>query len=82
MKRTFERGERVLAHGLEARVPARIESGPFRYTDDELEEQKQVREFYGYSTKRMSKSYYLLRHGRNQFMTCGLTAIKEMPKRA
>jgi len=82
MKRTFSRGERVVVpYGIESRIIATIDSGPYRYTYEELEENKRINEYHGYSTKRMPKTYYLLRpRGRAATLVCAITSIQRLSK--
>jgi hypothetical protein len=63
--------------GMESRVVATIVSGPHRYTDAEIEDNKRVNEECGYSTNRMCRSYYKMKWGR-QRLTISTNAIKEV----
>jgi hypothetical protein len=52
--------------GSETWVRGKIVSGPHKWTPDELATNIRVNEEAGYSTRRMCKSYWVVRAGRAQ----------------
>lgn len=71
-----KKGETVsVPYGMETRVHARIVSGPHKFTPEQLAENKEHMELGGYSTKRLCKTYYRLKHGR-QNMTVQTSSIR------